>query len=403
MQRTPMIFLIVVLAVLGLIHGYVGLRIIPALGLSTPWTVALWLLIAVLALLSIAGPVMRFNGVENRFTDLISWIGYTSLGFFVMTLMVVVARDLGWGIWFSGTKIAGWLRGLTGSEMVSTSDPSRRQFIITAMNLGLISLTSGFTAYGFFQARRKPDVIEVDVPIDKLPDQLEGLRIVQISDIHVGPTIKRDFVQQITDQVNGLKPDLIALTGDLVDGSVSYLSNDVAPLADLQAPLGKFFITGNHEYYSGVEYWLKETERIGLTNLVNEHRLININGATLTVAGVTDLEAGRMQPDHKTDPTKALAGAPADSVKILLAHQPASIYEASRLGVDLQLSGHTHGGQFKPFHLAVKQAHPYVAGLHNHNGTWIYVNVGTGYWGPPLRLGIPNEITVLRLKKAKKS
>jgi len=398
-----MIFLFVVLAVLGLIHGYVGLRIIPTLGLSTPWIVALWLLIVVLALFSITGPVLRFNGIENRFTDLMSWIGYTSLGFFVMTLIVIVARDLGWGVWFSGSKIASWLQGMAGREVAAINDPSRRQFVITAMNLGLISLTGGFTAYGFFQARRKPDVIEVDVPIENLPDQLEGLRIVQISDIHVGPTIKRDFVRQITDQVNDLKPDLIALTGDLVDGSVSYLSNDVAPLADLQAPIGKFFITGNHEYYSGVEHWLQETERIGFTNLVNEHRLININGATLTVAGVTDLEAGRMQPDHKTDPAKALAGAPADSIKILLAHQPASIYNASKLGFDLQLSGHTHGGQFKPFHLAVKQAHPYIAGLHNHDGTWIYVNVGTGYWGPPLRIGIPNEITVLRLTRAKKN
>ncbi len=395
-----MMFLFVVLAVLGLIHGYVGLRIIPTLGLSTLWVVALWLLIVVLALLSIAGPVLRFNGVENRFTDLISWIGYTSLGFFVLTLVVVITRDLGWGMLLSGTKITGWVRGLLGTNIASTIDPDRRQFIIMAMNLGLISLTGGFTAYGFLQARRKPDVIEVDIPIKNLPNQLDGLRIVQISDIHAGPTIKRDFVRQITNQVNELKPDLIALTGDLVDGSVSYLSNDVAPLADLRAPLGKFFITGNHEYYSGVEHWLKETERIGFTNLVNEHRLVNINGATLTVAGVTDQEAGRILPEQKTDPAKALRGTPADSIKILLAHQPASINEASRLGVDLQLSGHTHGGQFKPFHLAVKQAYPYVAGLHYHEGTWIYVNSGTGYWGPPLRIGIPNEITVIRLTKA---
>lgn len=399
-----MIFLIVVLAVLGLIHGYVGLRIIPTLGLSTPWSVAVWVLVAVLALLSIAGPVLRFNGIENRFTDLISWIGYTSLGFFILTLTVVITRDLGWGLWLGGTKILAWITSLTGNETETTiTDPSKRQFVVTAMNLGLLTLTTSLSAYGYFQARRKPDVIEVDVPITNLQEGLDGFKIVQISDIHVGPTIKRDFVQQVTDQVNALKPDLVVLTGDLVDGSVSHLSNDVAPLINLRAPYGKFFITGNHEYYSGVEHWLQETERIGFTNLVNEYRLVDVKGAKLTVAGVTDLEAGRILPKHATDPQAALKGAPADSTKLLLAHQPNSIYSAEELGVDLQLSGHTHGGQFKPFNLVVARAHSYLAGLYNHKGTWVYVNRGTGYWGPPLRLGIPNEITVIRLTRGKKN
>ncbi len=390
-----MIFLIIVLTVLAFIHGYVGLRLIPNLGLSQPWPLILWALVAVLAILPLSGPLLRFQGVENRLTDLMSWIGYTSLGFFLLTLVVIIARDLGWTLWHGGSKML----NLTGEISTAGNDPSRRQFIITTMNVGLLTLTTGLSAYGFYRARRNPDVIEVDVPIANLPDQLQGLRIVQISDIHVGPTIKRSFVEQITRQVNALEPDLIALTGDLVDGSVNYLSDDVAPLQDLRAPLGKFFITGNHEYYSGAEHWLKETRRIGFTNLINEHEVLDINGARLVLAGVTDLEAGRMLPDHATDPEKALSGAPADSIKILLAHQPGSIYAASKLGVDLQLSGHTHGGQFKPFHLAVQKAHPYTSGLHDHNGTKIYVNVGTGYWGPPLRIGIPNEITVLRLVK----
>ncbi|MFH1851880.1 MAG: metallophosphoesterase [Candidatus Neomarinimicrobiota bacterium] len=397
MNKLPMIFLLIVLSVLAFIHGYVGLRIIPTLGLSGPWIITLWILVAVLAILPLAAPFLRFQGLENRLTDSLSWIGYTSLGFFVLTLVVVVARDLGWTAWVGGARLFGWLSGATTDE---AADPGRRQFIITAMNLGLVSLTGGISAYGFFRARRKPVVIDVDVPLANLPPGVEGLRIVQISDLHVGPTIKRDFVQRVVDQVRELKPDLIALTGDLVDGSVSWLSDDVAPLSQLEAPYGKYFITGNHEYYSGVEHWLQETERIGFINLVNEHRVIAVNGAKLTLAGVTDYDAGRVLPAHATDPGKALRGAPADSLKILLAHQPSSIYAASKLGVDLQLSGHTHGGQFKPFHLAVKQAHPYVAGLHNHDGTQIYVNVGTGYWGPPLRIGIPNEITVLTLKRA---
>lgn len=166
MHRIPMIFLVIVLAVLALIHGYVGLRIIPTLGLSMPWSVLIWSLIAILALLSIAGPLLRFQGIENRFTDILSWIGYTSLGFFVLLLVVIAARDLGWGIWLGSTKVAGWVSGFFGRDAAPAAvDPGKRQFVITAMNLGLLSLTGGYTAYGFFQARRRPEVIEVNAPI----------------------------------------------------------------------------------------------------------------------------------------------------------------------------------------------------------------------------------------------
>lgn len=394
-----MMFLVIVLATLALIHGYVGLRIIPTLGLQGSWLVLVWIGLALITFLPIAPILLRFRGYENSFTDNLSWVGYTSLGFFTLTFLVVLTRDLSWVIWNGVTKLASLIRPLL--EIPETfgkaHSPDRRQFIITAMNLGILSLTGGLSAWGLFQARRDPIVMEIDIPINNLPHQLIGLRIVQLSDLHVGPTIKRDFVQRVVDQVKELKPDLIVLTGDLIDGSVSHLNNDVAPLSELKAPYGKFFITGNHEYYSGVEHWLKETDRLGFINLVNDNRVLDVRGAKLTVAGVTDLSAARVEPSHATDPKAALDGAPADSVKLLLAHQPGSVYEAQKLGVDLQLSGHTHGGQFKPFHLAVSRAYPYIAGLYNHNGTWVYVNRGTGYWGPPLRLGISSEITVVRL------
>ncbi|MCK4579075.1 MAG: metallophosphoesterase [Candidatus Marinimicrobia bacterium] len=397
-----MLFLIIVLSTLALIHGYVGFRIIPTLGFIGSWQGLAWLLLSLLTIMPILPILLRFLGYENGFIDALSWIVYTSLGFFTLTFLVVVFRDLGWIAWTAGTSLVTWLKEhfTAVPDFTAEYDPSRRRFLIYAMNLGLLSATGTLSAYGLFQARRKPTVIEVDIPIADLPFQLEGLRIVQISDLHVGPTIKRNFVQRVADQVQALNPDLIALTGDLVEGSVNYLNGDVAPLADLEAPYGKWFVTGNHEYYSGVEHWLEVIDGLGFTCLENEHRVVDVNGAKLTIAGVNDLSSHHVGPNHISDPDAALAGTPDDSLKLLLAHQPGSVFDAQRLGVHLQLSGHTHGGQFRPFDYAVAQAHPYVSGLHNHNGTWIYVNSGTGYWGPPLRLGVPSEITVVRLMKA---
>ncbi|MEE9162988.1 MAG: metallophosphoesterase, partial [Candidatus Neomarinimicrobiota bacterium] len=372
------------------------------LGLEGPWPVVLWAVLVTLSILPIVPLLLRFLGIENRFTDILSWIGYTSLGFFSLTFGVVLLRDAGLVLWAAGAKLLAWVRAgqSQAPQLAAGFDPGRRQFIITAMNLGLVGLTSGLSTYGLFQARRKATVMGTNIPLRELPPQLAGLRIVQISDLHVGPTVKRGHVQRTVDQVKELNPDLIVLTGDLVDGSVSFLSDDVAPLEELEAPLGKFFVTGNHEYYSGVDHWLVEVDRIGFTCLVNEHRTLDVRGAPLVVAGVTDLHANQVTPAHATDPDAALAGAPAGAFKLLLAHQPGSIYDARRLGVHLQLSGHTHGGQYIPFHFAVAAAHPYLAGLHDHDGTWIYVNRGTGYWGPPLRLGVPSEISVLTLDRA---
>ncbi len=387
-----MIFLLVVITVLGLIHGYVGLRIIPAFGIHAPWQLIVWIAIILLAILPISGPVLRYQGFENRFTDFLSWIGYTSLGFFFMAFIIILMRDFGFFIWFKGSA----LLHFTDERFFS---PERRQVLVYLTNMALLFFTSGLSFFGFYRARGDAEVVEVDIPIEDLPAALEGIRIVQISDIHVGPTIKRDFVERIVRKISELNPDIIALTGDLVDGSVSHLASDVSPLADLEAPYGKYFITGNHEYYSGVNHWLKKTHELGFKNLINENVSVHIKDAQLNISGVTDLHAHQVDKSHRTDPEKALSGVSPDTIKIMLAHQPGSIHDANRLGVHLMLAGHTHGGQFMPFNLAVSAAHPYIAGKHNHQGTWIYVNRGTGYWGPPLRIGIPNEITVLTLRK----
>jgi predicted MPP superfamily phosphohydrolase len=200
--------------------------------------------------------------------------------------------------------------------------------------------------------------------------------------------------------VNEQKPDLIALTGDMTDGSVNRLRQDAAPLADLNAPYGKFFVTGNHEYYAGVRQWLEETKRLGFTNLINEHKIIENGEGRILLGGVTDPGGGQYSSEHISDPRKAMNGAPECDVKILLAHQPKSIYAAVKVGFDYVISGHTHGGQYFPYHFLVALTQPYLSGLHKYNNTQIYVSRGTGYWGPQIRIGAPSEITVHRLIQA---
>jgi predicted MPP superfamily phosphohydrolase len=244
-------------------------------------------------------------------------------------------------------------------------------------------------------------LVEVTVPIANLPRALHGFSIAQISDLHVGATIKRAFVERIVARVNALDADLIAVTGDLVDGSVLQLSSHTAPLAGLTARHGAFFVTGNHEYYSGERAWTAEIRRLGLTVLKNQHVVLRHDGASLVLAGVTDYTAQHFDPAQGSDPVAALRGAPLDAgAKILLAHQPSSATAAAGAGFDLQISGHTHGGQFWPWNLFVGYFQPFTSGLNRLKTLWVYVSRGTGYWGPPNRFLVPAEITRIRLVPA---
>jgi predicted MPP superfamily phosphohydrolase len=254
------------------------------------------------------------------------------------------------------------------------------------------------TVVGFINARGRARVRRVDVPIAGLPAALHGFSIAQISDLHVGPTIKRNYLERVVDAVNALGADMIAVTGDLVDGSVRELSRHTEPLSRLTARHGAFFVTGNHEYYSGAHAWIAEIRRLGVSVLVNEHVVLRHEGISIVVAGVTDLNAVYFDPAHRSDPAGAMKGAPPDAgARVLLAHQPRSAFAAASAGFDLQLSGHTHGGQFFPWNFVVRLFHPFTAGLHRVGRLRVYISRGTGYWGPPKRLGAPSEITLLRL------
>jgi predicted MPP superfamily phosphohydrolase len=319
---------------------------------------------------------------RTRWSEPLTWAGLLSMGFFSSLFVLTLVRDV--------VLLAMALGGGAGPRFTHDS----------AVAVPLLALAVTFI--GFINARRVARVVRVEVPIDGLPEDLHGYSIAQISDIHVGPTIRRPYLNAIVTKVNALKPDAIAITGDLVDGTVQRLALHTEPLARLSAPDGAFFVTGNHEYYSGVEQWVTEVRRLGLRVLMNEHVIRRRGSATVMIAGVTDYTAQHFDPTHKSDPHQAAAGAPDDvAVRILLAHQPRSAPAAAEAGFDLQLSGHTHGGQFFPWNLFVPLQQPFVAGLNRVRSLWVYTSRGTGYWGPPKRFGAPSEITLVRLVPAR--
>jgi predicted MPP superfamily phosphohydrolase len=327
---------------------------------------------------------VRSRSIRNpQMADLLAWIGLLSMGFFSSLLVLTVLRDL---------LLMGAHLLLSAQHAASLAAPSARW---------TLALTAFVTFAGLIIARQRPRVIDVDIPVTNLPEGLHGFSIAQISDVHVGPTIKREFVEGIVARVNELKTDLIAVTGDLVDGSVQQLSHHTAPLAALSARHGAYFVTGNHEYYSGERAWTAEIRRLGLRVLKNEHVVLTHNGASLVLAGVTDLSAHHFDAAEASDPVAALRGAPAHAgARILLAHQPNSAAAAASAGFDVQLSGHTHGGQFWPWNLFVRFFQPFTGGLYRLKNLWVYVSRGTGYWGPPNRFGVPSEITRIRLMPA---
>lgn len=383
-----MAFFLVSLTLIGLCYGYSGWRLIA----PAPLTPNLQLVAAAFVLGLAALPHFSFwlrhrLPRQNGWTDAVNWAAYLSMGFFALTFFLLACRDMLWGLW----RVAALL-----SAAIAAPDP----VWLHGANMGTLALSVGLAGYGFLQARGKSRVARLDVPLTGLHPSLQGFRIVQISDLHVGPTIKAPFVASVVDQVNALNPDLIAFTGDLADGDVDRLWPHVAPLQGLKAPHGVFFVTGNHEYYSGVEQWVGAATRLGFEVLLNAHRLIERDGGRLLVAGVTDFGGDEYGAAHASDPQAALTGAPPHDLRLLLAHQPRSIDAAAAAGFDLQLSGHTHGGQFIPWKFVIPLQQPYVAGLHRHQGTWLYVSRGTGYWGPPMRLGAPPEISLITLSEA---
>lgn len=370
---------------LWLLHAYIGARLLPDLPFGTAGVAAGIVLLVASAWLIPFGFRLRRSVVSGRSKHLM-WAGLVVLGAFSTLFVLTFLRDIGLLV---ALGIDRWWPGV-----VPIVPYLRWSAAIVPLATALLTLI------GYVNARRVASVRTVDIPIAALPAPLRGFTIVQITDMHIGPTIGRDYVESVVDVVNDLDADLVAITGDLVDGSVPQLAEHTAPLARIASRHGTYFVTGNHEYYSGVHAWLGELRRLGLHVLLNEHVVLDHDGTSVIVAGVTDTSAHRFDPTHRSDPAKAIARSPDASVKLLLAHQPRSAFAAAQAGFDLQLSGHTHGGQFLPWNFFVRFQQPFTAGLARLGKLWVYTSRGTGYWGPPKRLGAPSEITRLRLVPA---
>ena len=363
------------LALTGSFHFYVWTRLVRDTRLRrrrliTGVMIAMWLLVPITTWSRLWWPA---------FGHVMGWITLPWLAFIGLSMVALVALEI-------PRRVANRQSGLT-----------RRDFLarITGGTAGVVA--GGSVAAGMVQARGEHEIVDVEIRLAKLPRSLDGFSIVQLSDLHTGLTIDKAFVQRVVDHANALAPDLIALTGDLVDGPVPDLRDDIAPLASLRAKHGVYAVTGNHEYYAGADAWIAEISRLGARYLRNERVTI---APGLELAGVDDYSADRY-PGHGEDLARAAGGRDPNAALVLLAHQPRQVKRAAQHGVDLQLSGHTHGGQIWPWHYIVKvQQGGLLAGHYDHDGTQLYVTRGCGYWGPPVRLLAPLEITRIILRAA---
>ena len=389
----PYLFIIISLIILASGYSYVGFRLISAANLPTIGNFGAWSILFLFLIFLYVPFILTRLGINHKFIDSMLFLGYIGLGFISFLIIFLLIKDFSITV-FSVVK--NFLAFFNLREKPFVENPARRQFLLNAFNLGILTASTALTSYGFYHATRKPYMKKVFIPIKNYTDELKNFTIIQVSDLHVGPTIKQDYVRKIVDEINKINPDVFVFTGDLVDGSVENLKADVEPLKNINPRLGKYFITGNHEYYSGALEWMKEAENLGFVVLHNENRIIDYNGKKIMIAGVPDVQGVQFFKDHISDPIKASITDEKCDVKILLAHQPKSLYKAIEAGFDIQLSGHTHGGQFIPWNYLAKIGQPFIKGLNKMKNTQIYVSNGTGYWGPPLRIGAKSEITKIK-------
>lgn len=369
-------FALILTSILALAYWYVfnKFSLLPGLLLFFPF-LGIWLL-----------PVLYWSGLRRdggKKARVIHIISYISMGWLSSLFSFLLILD-----------VARWILRFSASESIGSLEmwgPS-----------AAVALATFVTVFGSLFMRTGPSVKEISISLDGLPEELNGLRIAQISDLHVGPLIRKGYVKKVVAIANALNADFVALTGDFVDGSVADLAEHIAPLKELEPLRSVFFIMGNHDYYSGASSWMQEFRSLGFEILLNSQKTIAIKGRKVLVAGVTDPAARMLGTGDLPDPEKAFGNGTGD-LKILLAHNPSIAEQAEKVGFDIQLSGHTHGGQFWPWTWVVKRVHnPHYLGLSRRGRMWVYVNAGTGSWGPPLRLGTTPEISLIRIISSKK-
>ncbi len=380
-----LIFLGVVFGLTFALHYYLWARLIRDPSLPEPWRQVATVSLIVLGL-SIPASMIVWRVLPRSIAIPIAWVGYVWMGAMFLTLVL---------LW--GGELVRW--GWVKSAQVMAVNAGRRDFLAQVLAGGATTFAIALSGWGVWSAVRPVEVKRLTVRLKKLPEALRGLRLVQLTDMHVGPTIGRNFVEDIVSKVNKLDADIVAITGDLIDGSVEELGEAVRPLGRLRAKHGTYFVTGNHEYYSGADEWLAFLLEIGVRPLRNEHVEVGDNGASIHVAGVDDWTAHQFGNGHGSDMSRALEGRDETKPVVLLAHQPVHFDQAKEHGVDLQISGHTHGGQIFPFGFLTRLVQPFLSGLHRRGDSQIYVSSGTGYWGPPMRIAAPSEITLIELER----
>lgn len=388
MLRYSFILFVLVIALLdGLAHWYLWARLIRDPG----WPEGVRRVGAVMAVaLAIFLPLGMFlsRALDRRWAEPVAYAAFAYMGTLFYLLTILFSVDLV-RMLSSGAQSIWAMLMSRPDELV---EPERRE-LLRAGAVGAGVATLGLAGAALRSGLADVEVKEVEVKLERLPSALSGLTLVQLSDVHVGPTIGKRFLGEVVEKTNRARPDAVVITGDLVDGTVEQLREHVAPLAQLKARYGVYFVTGNHEYYSGVGPWEAELLRLGIKVLRNERVTLG-DQASLDLAGVDDHLSAGMAPGHGPNVARIIAGRDPERELVLLAHQPRDIVLATQAGAGLQLSGHTHGGQLWPFTGLVGLVQPYVAGLARHDErTQIYVSRGTGYWGPPMRLMAPAEIT----------
>ncbi|ABF92627.1 metallophosphoesterase [Myxococcus xanthus DK 1622] len=382
-------------AVLG--HLYVYRRLVrPLVQGRMPRLLAIGVLVLMTGVLGNRRTVLDL--LPESAEGLLTMAVYTWMGVALCLVIALLLTDAGRGL----TALARRLRphappAPPAPASSPTVDEDRRRFLGQAVAGTAFVAGGGLAAYGSWRAFSPPLITEVAVRIPKLPKALDGLSIVQLTDIHVGHFIQRRYMDALVQQANSLRPDLFAITGDLVDGDVASLGGHVSALAALKSRYGSYFVTGNHDYYSGDEEWSAFLESLGISVLRNRHVPIGDKGASFDLVGVDDWSGGRRRNKKGYDLELALAGRDSDRAAVLLAHQPANFKVAAECGVDLQISGHTHGGQLMPMTMLIGLAWEHSAGLYAHGDSNIFVSRGCGFWGPPMRVGSPPELVKLVL------
>ncbi len=373
------------LSFVGSLHLYIARRLVIDPGIAGPWRGLLFGALLVLFVSLLLQPLAE-RTLRPPQARLVAWPAALWMGFAFLILMQLFVTDA--LLWLAGsTALAA--PGVEGSGGAS----GLRAALVASVALvaGTAALRTGL---------RPPRVERIEISLARWPRELDGFRIVQISDIHIGPILDRRFAAELTRRVNALAPDLVAVTGDLVDGGVEPLRDEVAPFAELRGRHGVFFVTGNHDHYSGARAWAARAAELGMRVLRNERVEVRDGGAVFDLVGVDDHRGDVFARDGGEDLDRALRGRDPERPALLLAHDPSTFKRASGLGIDLQLSGHTHGGQIWPFRWFVRLAVPFVAGRYRRHRAELYVSRGTGFWGPPMRLFAPAEITELTLRAA---